>query len=390
MNKLLATAAAIIACTTSVQAADPLKIGVLMPTTGVFAVLGQERIKGMRYAIEEAGGEVAGRKVELLVEDTQGAPATGLTKARKLVTSDNVDAIAGIISSAVALAVAPYFNSVKMPLVISNATTDELSGAKCSPFIFRVSFSSSQMSEPAGDFMGKKGVKSAFLLVSDYVAPREHIAAVKRAYLKHGGKIAGEAYPPFAKTQDYGPYISQARAASPDAVFPIFYGSEAIAFMKQWHSYGLQNTLPIYGSSGLTAPVLLDAQGDAALNTLTSSNYVPEIDTPENNAFKANWRKRFNADPEEFAIAGYDSVRFILEAVKARNGDTTNREAFAAAIGKVNYTSPRGPLAIGKTNTVTQNIYITKTVKRGDKVGFEIVDTYRNFADPVEGCTLQK
>src|SRR6266702_1276779 len=82
-------------------AADPLKIGVLMPTSGVFAVLGQRQLNGMRFAIEEAGGEVAGRKIEMLHEDTEGKPDVGLAKARKFVLSDRVDLTAGIINSAV-------------------------------------------------------------------------------------------------------------------------------------------------------------------------------------------------------------------------------------------------------------------------------------------------
>lgn len=394
IRKLLASTAlfaATFVVPAQAQEKPPLKIGVLMPTTGVFAVLGLEQIKGMRYAVHEAGGQVAGRKIELIIEDDQGAAGVGLTKARKLVTSDNVDVMAGIVSSAVALAVSPYLNSIKMPLVISNATTDELSGAKCSPFVFRTSYSSSQMSEPIGDYLGKKGFKALYLMAADYVAPREHIAAARRSFLKHGGKIAGEAYPPFAKTQDYGPYISQARNANPDVLLPIFYGSEAILFMKQYASYGLQKTLPVYGSSGLVNPVLIGAIGDAGLGIDSVNNYVAELDTPVNKAFVEGWRKQNNgADPEDFGVTGYDSVRFILEAVKALNGETTNRDGFANALSKVSYNGPRGPLSMGKTNTVTQNVYIVRTVKKGDKIGYDIVDTYANFQDPVEGCTLAK
>ena len=83
-------------------AADPLKIGVMMPTSGVFAVLGQRQLNGMRFAIEEAGGEIAGRKIEMLHEDTEGKPDVGLTKTKKLVESDKVHVILGPVSSATA------------------------------------------------------------------------------------------------------------------------------------------------------------------------------------------------------------------------------------------------------------------------------------------------
>src|SRR5947209_7545812 len=138
---------------TPTRAADPLKIGVLMPTSGVFAVLGQNQLKGMEFAVEEAGGTVAGRKIELLHEDTEGKPDVGLSKARKFVLSDKVDVMAGIINSAVALAVSPYLASQRVPLVLSNAAADALTGDKCNRYVFRVSYSSSQISEPIGLWM---------------------------------------------------------------------------------------------------------------------------------------------------------------------------------------------------------------------------------------------
>jgi len=147
-------------------AADPLKIGVLMPTSGVFAVLGQRQLNGMRFAIEEAGGEVAGRKIEMLHEDSEGKPDVGLAKARKLVLSDRIDVMAGIINSAVALAVAPYLSSQRIPLVISNASTDVLSGEKCDRYVFRVSYSSSQITEPIGLWMAKHAPKNLYILAS--------------------------------------------------------------------------------------------------------------------------------------------------------------------------------------------------------------------------------
>ena len=219
---------------TPTVAADPLKIGVLMPTSGVFAVLGQRQLKGMQFAVEEAGGTVAGRKIELLHEDTEGKPDVGLSKTRKLILSDHVDVMAGIISSAVALAVAPYISSQRVPLVISNAAADALTGDKCDRYLFRVSYSSSQITEPMGLWMAKNAPKNLYILAADFVAPHEFVAAAKRGYLAGGGTIVGETYTPFARTQDYGPYISQARSANPGAVFAVYFAAEALLFVKQY------------------------------------------------------------------------------------------------------------------------------------------------------------
>jgi branched-chain amino acid transport system substrate-binding protein len=369
-------------------AAEPLKIGVLMPTSGVFAVLGQHQLKGMQFAVEEAGGEVAGRKIELVHEDTEGKPDVGLSKTRKMVLSDRVDVMAGIINSAVALAVTPYLASQRMPLVISNAAADALSGDKCNRYVFRVSYSASQITEPIGMWMAKHAPKNLYILGTDFVAGHEFVAAAKRGYLAGGGKIVGETFTPFARTQDYGPYISQARSANPGAIFAVYFAAEALLFVKQYDSFGMKANFPLIGPIGLTPPVLRKAQGDASLGVVSPQNYVLERDTPENVKFREAFRKKFNEDPEEFAVMGYDSIRFIIEAVKARNGDTKDRPALVSALEKVAYEGPRGPMKMGKNRQATQNVYIVKTVKKGADVAFEIIDTYPNFEDPVKGCNL--
>ena len=369
-------------------AADPLKIGVLMETSGVFAVLGQRQLKGMQFAVEEAGGEVAGRKIELLHEDHEGKPDVGLTKARKLVLSDRVDVMSGIINSAVALAVTPYLSSQRMPLVISNAAANTLTGEKCDRYVFRVSYSSAQISEPIGRWMAKNAPKNLYILGSDFVAGHEFVDAAKQAYLAGGGTVVGETFTPFGRTQDYGPYISQARSANPGAVFAVYFAAEALLFVKQYESFGMKAAMPLYGPIGLTPPVLRQAQGDAALGVISPQNYVLELETPENKKFREAFKKKFGEDPEEFAVMGYDAIRFIIEAVKARGGDTKDRPELVSAIEKVAYIGPRGPMKMAKNHQATQNVYIAKTVKKDNAVAFDIIDTYRDVEDPVKGCNL--
>ena len=369
-------------------AADPLKIGVLMETSGVFAVLGQRQLKGMQFAVEEAGGAVAGRKIELVHEDTEGKPDVGLAKTRKMVLSDRVDVMAGIINSAVALAVAPYLASQQMPLVLSNAAADTLTGEKCDRYVFRVSYSSAQISEPIGLWMAKHAPKNLYILGSDFVAGHEFVAAAKRGYLAGGGNIVGETYTPFGRTQDYGPYISQARAANPGAVFAVYFAAEALLFVKQYNSFGMKADFPLFGPIGLTPPVLRKAQGDAALGVISPENYVVELETPENSKFREELQEEVRRGPGRVRRHGLRRRRFLMEAVKARGGDTKDRPALVGAIEKVAYNGPRGPMKMAKNHQATQNVYIVKTVKKGNAVAFEVIDTFPNFEDPVKGCTL--
>ena len=303
--------------------------------------------------------------------------------------SDRVDVMTGIISSAVALAVAPYLSSQRMPIVLSNAAADSLSGEKCDRYVFRVSYSSSQISEPIGLWMAKNVPKPTYMMVTDFVAAQEFSAAWKRAFVAGGGKVVGESFTPFGRTQDYGPYISQARAANPGAVFATYFAAEALTFVKQYDSFGMKANIPLYGPVGITPPVLFKAQGPAALGVIQSSNYVVELDHPENRVFRDAYKKKFNEDPEEFSVMGYDAMRFIIEAVKARNGDTKDRPALLSALEKVSYTGPRGPMSMAKNRQATQNVYIVKSVQKSDgNTGFEVIDTYKNFVDPVKGCKL--
>jgi branched-chain amino acid transport system substrate-binding protein len=371
------------------QAQEPLKIGVMLPTSGVLAAIGREQVNAMQLAVEDAGSSVAGRKIELIVEDTAANPSTGLTKARKLVISDKVDVLAGIVSSAVALAVAPYAAGAKIPVVISNAGTDLLSGGKCDRYVLRASYSIGQSAKPIGEWMAKKGVKRVFILASDYVAPRESVEVFKNAFTAGGGQIVGEVYTPFGKTQDYGPYISQMRAANPEALFAVYYGGEAILFTKQYESFGIKDKIPLYSAIGLTPPNLRSAQGHSGADVIQSINYFAELGHPENQRFVEAYKKKFNEEPGEFAAYAYDTIRIILEGVKARKGDTSDKGAFVSAMEKVAFTGPRGPIKLSSTDRgVVQNFYIVKSIKRGDSTGFELIETLPNYPDPVTGCKL--
>src|SRR3990170_7294239 len=107
-------------------ATTPIKIGYITPLTGPSGVMGTDMKDGFAMYIDEKGGSLAGRKIELVVEDDEMNPQTGLTKAKKLVERDNVQMIAGVISSAVAYSVADYLKAQKVLLFLNNAGADDL------------------------------------------------------------------------------------------------------------------------------------------------------------------------------------------------------------------------------------------------------------------------
>jgi len=386
MRHLIAAAAVAAFATAGVSQAAfaETKVGLLLPKSGTYAALGNEIEDGFNLALEEAGrsGDFA-----IVIEDTEVKPPVGLAKARKLVLQDNVDVMVGIVSSGVLGALRDFIDGAQVPLIVANAGNDAATGAACSPYIVRVSFSNGQVNRPMGPWLVDQGVKTIYTLAPDYAAGHQMIDAFTAAYEAAGGKVIGGEYTPFGQTKDFGPYLTNAKAANPDGIFVFYAGGEAISFVKQYGSFGLAPDLPLFGSGFLTSPLYVGAEGDAAVGVIASLHYVPTLDTPENKAFVEAFKAKFDRVPSEYAVQGYDAARLLLGALDA---GATDRASIAAELPKVKYTGPRGPMEIDPaTNNVVQNIYIYDTVKDGDALTQKVLATVEAVRDEPNGCKLQ-
>ncbi len=374
---------------TPAWAQQPIKVGGIMATTGNDVPQGTEMANGMRLAIEHFGPAVNGRPIQLLIEDDGSNPNTGLQKARKLISSDNVHMIAGVQLSAGALAIAPVAAAAKVPMIISLASANALTRERCSPWVFRASYANSQLAEPFGPWVFNKGYKRIFTMGADFVTPKEFAANFRATFEKAGGQVIAEVFSPFNKTQDFGPYFAQARASNPDAILAFYYGAEAILFTKQYESFGMKGKIPLIAMIGTTPMMLRGAQGDSAEGVISSLNYIPELQNPENIAFQKAYRAKYGSGASEFAVMAYDSMRFAIEAAKKVNGNVEDRVALARAISQVSFNGPRGPTRMNPANNqVDQNVYIARTVKKGNEVVFELLDTIPNVTTDAAQCKM--
>jgi branched-chain amino acid transport system substrate-binding protein len=160
----------------------PIKIGMLLEMTGNFSPNAVEALDATKLYFDEIGNTVAGRKIELIVEDTAGKPDLGLTKARKLVESDRVHMLAGIVSTGVALAVSSYIREKKVPLIINadaGANGLTMPGKLLNPFIVRVSQSGRGPGAAAADWAQKNGWRRVSIIVSDYAGGLEVATTVR-------------------------------------------------------------------------------------------------------------------------------------------------------------------------------------------------------------------
>ncbi|WP_127562910.1 ABC transporter substrate-binding protein [Nioella ostreopsis] len=370
---------------TQMAAADDIDVGVLLPFSGVYAALGNEIEAGFTLGLETFGSDL---DVEIVLhrEDTEVTPATGLTRARRLILQDDVDVMVGIVSSGVLGAIRDIVHGAEVPLIVANAGNDEATGADCSPYITRVSFSNSQVNRPMGTWMADQGIGTVYTLAPDYAAGRQMIDAFTAAYTAAGGTVVGSDFTPFQQTQDFGPYIAQAQASGAEALYVFYAGGEAISFVNQYDSFGAAEGLPLYGSGFLTSQLYVNAEGESADGIVTALHYVPTIDSPENAAFVEAFQAANDRLPSEFAVQGYDAARALIEALSTGAND---RESIATALRQVSFTGPRGLLSIDPvTNNLIQPIYVYETVTGTDGMTQTVLAELPAEADPANGCAM--
>ncbi|MBN9474942.1 MAG: hypothetical protein ABS43_09635 [Bordetella sp. SCN 67-23] len=362
----LATLAAGLALTgAGAGAAEPtIRIGVLSPNTGPYAAIGEDVRNGFQLYVDEIGAKAGGARLELVFEDSQAKPDVGLTKARKLVESDKVAFLGGVVSSSVAYALRDYVVEKNIPYVVSVSSADGLTQQLAAPNIFRTNSSGSQASHPFGKWLYDKGYRRLVLVATGYAAGFEQTGGIARTFTQAGGKIVQTLYPPLG-TADFAPFLSSIKVKDADAVAAVFAGSEAIKFVKQYDEYGLKGTLPLVASSMLTDDMILEAQGKSALGILSSSHYSARVKTPENEAFVKAYQKRFGRTPTFYSEGSYVAARAIGEAIKALNGDVSDKTKVNKTLAGVKFAAPRGAFRFDDYRSPVHDIYVFE-VKRVD------------------------
>ncbi|SEC25924.1 branched-chain amino acid transport system substrate-binding protein [Rhizobiales bacterium GAS191] len=349
----------------SIRTQDSIKIGVVGPNSGPYAVIGEEVRNGFDLYLSQIGGMAGNRKVEILYEDTQAKPDVGLTKVQKLVERDGVSFLGGVVSSSVAYAIRDYVVAKNVPLVVTVASADGLTQQQAAPNIFRTNSSGSQMSHPLGKWLhDSAGYKTLIMIAPNYAMGYEQTGGFARTFVEAGGKIVKTVYPPLG-TPDFGPFLTSLDLGSADAIAAVFAGSDAIKFVKQYAEYGLKGQKPLVSTILLTDDLILQQQGDAALGTVVASHYSSALETPENKAFVEAYRKTYKRPPTLYSEASYVGARIICDAIVALKGDVSNIAAVTAAMRKADFAAPRGHFRIDAYNSPIHNVHVFKVEKEG-------------------------
>jgi branched-chain amino acid transport system substrate-binding protein len=368
----------------------PIKVGVVLPYSGVYAELGNSITQAMELVFARENWTVAGRKIEMIREDDEMAVPVGVRKTEKLIDSDKVDILTGPVHSGILMAMRDKVHNSKTILLVSNAGADAISRARCSKWIFRTSFSNWQPCQPMGGWVAKNVSKEVFQVAPNYQAGKDMMEAFRETYLPAGGKVIAEDYPKLGET-DYAPYLTKIKQSGAKAVFAFFSGTDAVNFVKQYDEFGLKPGIKLTGAGFLTEPDVLPAQGKAALGTITGHFYTPQLDNPVNQRFVKEFREKFGGkSPDGFACQGYDTAEVIVRALKAVNGNTQDKDKLVAAIAATEFDSPRGRFRFDQKshNVIQPFIYVREVREVAGSLANVPIDKVADVRDPGTGCTL--
>jgi len=354
----------------------PVKIGLLSPLSGAASAIGKDMLNGTELYLDEIGRQVAGRKIELIVEDTEGVTATALTRSRKLVDQDHIHILTGALLASTGYALHPFVDSVKIPATYPVMSSDDLTQRKPARWVVRTGWNSSQSTHAFGEWVAKNlKYKKIATVGFDYAFGWESVGGFQRTFEEQGGQIVQKIWTPL-NTTDFSPFIAQIRR-DVDAVFVVFFGRGSLQFVKQYADSGLKAKIPLLGNGTTTDESVLPQMGDEALGVYTTLHYSAALDNPANKRFAKAFEAKAGKIPSYYAETCYTNARWIVEAVKAIGGKVEDREAFLAALKKVELKDfPRGPVVIDRWGNPIQNVYIRKVERVGGQLQNSVIFTY--------------
>lgn len=363
---LLASAALSLA---SPQAmAQAVKIGIVGPFSGPFAHYGSLFKAAVEGYVASQGGKLAGKDIEFIYRDTGGPnPALTKTLVQELLVKDKVDYLGGFVFTPNAMAVAPLIQQSQTPTVVFNAATSAIT--EKSEYFIRTSYTLWQVTVPVAQWAAKHDMKKVVTAVTDYGPGIDAETAFRSEFTKQGGTVVESIRMPIATT-DFGPFVQRIRSSGAQAVYTFLPGGPPnLGFVKAYNENGLAKAGVQFLGSAETDEYDLQKFGDAALGLTTAFHYSGAHDSPENKKFVAALKKQ---DPDAVAnyasVGAWDGMYVIQKMIEATDGKKDGRKALAAA-RTLKWESPRGPVSIDpKTRHITQNVYLRKVEKSGDKL----------------------
>jgi branched-chain amino acid transport system substrate-binding protein len=303
---------------------DKIKIGHLTPLTGFLGALGAYAQLGLRQAQEEINksGGVMGRELDIISEDSVN-PATGATKAQRMLDQDGVAFLMGEINSAVAVTIMQVAERNKRFFLQIGARSDALRGKNCNRYTFHVDIPSTVMVNSVGLALVRDNMmkgKKFYTLTADYLFGHDLAGAAKNFFNANGGQLIGDELVATDVT-DFSPYLLKIRQAKPDIVCSNLAGNQVTNLIKQYAEFGLP--YPIVGFNLNTADAW--AAGEGNLSGTWPTVWYHTLDLPASKTFVDNFIKRNGKPPENHAWIEYISLKMVAQAISETKSTDTDK-----------------------------------------------------------------
>ena len=365
--------------------ADTVKVGVVGPFSGPFAIQGKNFKAGIDAWMALNGAKVGDDDIEIVYRDLPAAdPAQSKALAQELVVKEGVQYLAGFYFTPDAMAVTPLLEQANVPLVVMNAATSAI--VTKSPLVVRTSFTTWQTSAPMAKVAKERGVKKVITVVSDYGPGVDSENAFKTTFTAEGGEVVDSVRMPLS-TNDFSPIMQRVKDSGADAVFAFLpSGPTTLGFVKAYNENGLAKAgVQFLAPGDLTQESDLPALGDAAAGLLTTFHYAVSHDSAENKTFVEAARKAIG-NPAELSfpsVGAYDGMHVIYKMIEATGGTQDAQKAVDAVKGLA-WESPRGPVSIdAESRHITQNIYLREVAKAEDGSYYnKEIATFEKQGDP--------
>ncbi len=362
------------------QVQEVIKIGLILPMTGNEAATGEQIDNAVRLYLEQNGDTIEGKKIEILLRDDRAVPDETRQAAKELIADEKVALLAGFGTSPAAAVVAPLATEAAIPQVVMGAGTSLITDR--SPFIVRSGGTLAQSAATLGRWAAKHDLKKVAILIADYAPGNDALAVFSRHFKAAGGEIVGEWKAPLSEP-DFAPLLEQIGKVTADALFVFVPPRQSGQFMEQFRASGL--ALQVIGTGEFTDDDALGHIGEGMAGVITAHFYSAAHPSQANRNFVAAYRAAFGDRPGYMAVAGYDGMHLICQALRKTRGKTGGAALLAAMKGMA-WESPRGPVEIDPvTREVIQNIYLRKVAaESGEDRNIEFA-TVVGVKDPDRG-----
>jgi branched-chain amino acid transport system substrate-binding protein len=371
---------------------EPIKIGIDIEKTGVMSETSMNAKMGYDLALDEVGYQVAGRHIKIIEYDNKTDPKVSVEVAQKLVEKDKVDILCFGTNSAAAIAVRGYAARAEVPMVVIAMAGAERVTLPPNKYIFRTTYADGQMELPLGRYAYEKlGYRKMALMGPDYAGSTGKLWAFRQGFERAGGKIVQTILWPLGE-MDMSPYFARLQP-DVEAIFPFIPGDISIdRFISQYFQMGLDKKVKLCTHWTFTADYFtLKTFKEKMLGIVSGAIYCLSYPSPENAQLTKRYyakygkKKLMNSD----VAVGYDSMKFILTALRAIKGKVEDKEAFLKAMhttkikGVVSKT-----LSLDENGNVIRDIVIRKVEKKGGVVKNVVLDVLPQVRQPPQGTTV--